>query len=536
MTHLFYGLSHPENKPELIKNKIIHRVFLVSLLALIPLLVIVYLRYLKIGGSPAIIFADFFVLLILIAFSFSKKLSIKLKTIIYLCLLLMLSLSGIYNFGYFASVRYVFLLIAVLGVTYLNSKWSIIYFTVTLVSYVVIAWSYISGLKGYNFDTNSLLNSSEVWIIEGVTLFSITIVIGIIVGSIFDGYKKEVQNLRRSEHVLYQTIQRLPLSTLIINRNLDVIYINTTFMERTGLDSCEGLSAFDIIKKLYPSENMVDKGVVELLPKIQDAFDTKVFPPVIEVYFYTLKGEKKWSEIHYNLADDDMALIMFVDITDKKLKQKEVIEAMVNAEENEKSRMAKELHDGIGPLVSTAKIYAHSLKTIQDEKKRMEHANRLLEILDETMHEVRTMSNSISPHILRNYGLKEAIQSFIDKLIPVTKIKFEIEFDDSIELTQTFQFTVYRTLVEMVNNSIKYADAKTISIIFKKYDEMIEVSYSDDGVGFEMKEKLGEGFGLLNMQSRIESLGASYHFYTSPGNGVKVSIKIQSNDSKNSAS
>ena len=265
-------------------------------------------------------------------------------------------------------------------------------------------------------------------------------------------------------------------------------------------------------------------------PDIKKVFEQKIIPPVREYYFYSKSRERKIIEIHHNIINDNLALVMFVDVTQKRTQQREIIEAIVNTEENERSRMAKELHDGLGPLVSTAKIYAHTLNSNTEDQDVKEKGKRLIELLDESITEIRSISNNISPHILRNYGLKDAMMSFIEKLIPISDIEFHLSFDDNFPLSKHYEFTIYRTLVEMINNSIKYAEAKNISIKFNNLHTHLIFTYEDDGKGFDLEEKRGSGFGLLNMESRIVNMGGSYVFKTTPGQGVKATIKINYTD------
>jgi len=536
MTHIFSEPFINNNKPEEIKLKILNLLFIISFIGLIPITVIAYFKSSIVIGNLFLFWEDvilFFVILFLI---FSKKISYKTKSIIFLISTLTISISSFYISGFFAAGKYVFIFISVLSAIYLSTRWSIIFTSIILISFILTAYLYTIGYRPNTSNNVTLSNSLVSWINEGVILLFIMICCWTIIGILLNGYKKEVINLRTSEQTLFQTIEKLPISTLIINEKLKVLYGNTLFTEDYGFDSYVGLEISELANKLNSEKTNLDLNISDTIKKLESVFTLGEHPPMSEVKYFDKKGNQRWSEVHYNLTAPNMLLLMFVDITDKRLKQREVLEAMVNAEENEKSRMAKELHDGIGPLISTAKIYAHSIRGFEDNHEKKEHANRLIELLDETLNEVRSISNNISPHILRNYGLKDAIQSFIDKIQPVTSIQFHFTFNESIKLSNTFEFTIYRTLVEMVNNSIKYANAKNIYITFKIMDSLIEVNYKDDGVGFNLMDAKGKGFGLLNMESRMLTLGADYDYNTSPGKGVDVTINIPCNGNKNCTS
>ncbi len=536
MTHIFSEPFLLINKPEDIKVKILNILFIISAIGLIPISTIAYFRS-SLGTSNLMLFVLdivlFFVILFLI---FSTKIPYKTKSIVFLTSTMIISISSFYISGIYAGGKYVFLFISVLSAIYLSVRWNIILNSMILISVIVTAYLYITGFQTNVLSSKDFSNSIVSWVNEGLVLFFVMFCCWVIIRILLNGYKKEVINLRTSEQTLFQTIEKLPITTLILNEKLKVIYGNSQFSEESGLDNFVGLEISELINKLYPDKTSYNINLSESLNKLKRIFAFGEHPPMAEVKYFDIKGKQRWSEVHYNLTAPNMLLLMFVDITDKKIKQREVIEAMVNAEENEKSRMAKELHDGIGPLISTAKIYAHSLKGIEDPNEKQDYAKRLIELLDETLNEVRSISNNISPHILRNYGLNDAIKSFIDKIKPVTSINFHTEICDKIKISNTFEFTIYRTIVEMVNNSIKHANANNIYIIFKISESCIEVNYKDDGVGFDLKEVKGKGFGLLNMESRMLTLGADYKYYTSPGEGVNVIINIPCNGTKNCTS
>ncbi len=536
MTHIFSEPFILNNKPEDIKVKILNILFIISATGLIPISAIAYLRS-SLGLSNLILFVLdivlFFVILFLI---FSKKIPYKTKSIVFLTSTMIISISSFYISGIYAGGKYVFLFISVLSAIYLSVRWNIILNSIILISIIVTAYLYITGFQTNVLTSKNFSNSIVSWVNEGLVLFFVMLCCWVIIRILLNGYKKEVVNLRTSEQTLFQTIEKLPITTIIINEKLKVIYGNSQFKEESGLNNFVGLEMTELINRLYPDETSYNIKISESITKLNRIFSLGEHPPMAEIKYFDKKGNQRWSEVHYNLTAPNMLLLMFVDITDKRLKQREVIEAMVNAEENEKSRMAKELHDGIGPLISTAKIYAHSLKGIEDPIEKQDHAKRLIELLDETLNEVRSISNNISPHILRNYGLKDAIRSFIDKIQPVTSINFHIEICEKIKLSNTFEYTIYRTIVEMVNNSMKHANAKNIYITFKKFESFMEINYIDDGVGFDLKEVKGKGFGLLNMESRMLTLGADYKYYTAPGEGVNVIINIPCNGAKNCTS
>lgn len=218
------------------------------------------------------------------------------------------------------------------------------------------------------------------------------------------------------------------------------------------------------------------------------------------------------------------------DMSERKEMDQQLFKVMIESEERERERYAKELHDGLGPLLSTCKIYFHTLNKVKEESKRQEFAKRADELLEDALITIKEISNNLSPDILRKYGLVQALIAFTNKLKAVTSINFIIESDLDERLLETVEFTIYRTLIELINNSVKHGNPSEISIRIHGRKNTLRIAYSDNGKGFDYDKIKTEhmGFGLLNLENRIRKIGGDYSFISSPGKGVNVyfSLKI----------
>lgn len=213
--------------------------------------------------------------------------------------------------------------------------------------------------------------------------------------------------------------------------------------------------------------------------------------------------------------------------------EKRLLSVMIQAEENERKRLAKDLHDGLGPLLSTVKMSLSALKKNETDTTNKEIINNLENVTIEAIRSIKDISNNLSPHVLDNLGLDKAINNFLQKIITTGKIK--INYQSNIanhRFDQNTEAVIYRVLCELINNTIKHAKAKNISIILG-FDLMgIKLNYKDDGSGFETnalfkaKEK---GTGLYNIISRIHSLKGNVIFNSNYGNGTEVLIEIPFN-------
>jgi two-component system NarL family sensor kinase len=215
-------------------------------------------------------------------------------------------------------------------------------------------------------------------------------------------------------------------------------------------------------------------------------------------------------------------------------KQKEIrTKAILDAEEKERRRIAQDLHDGVGQLLSAAKINLSQLESkinIETEEQKTTIQNAL-SLVDDSVKEVRTVSHNMMPNTLLKLGLASAVREFITKLgnAPSLKVDLEIVGLDSRLDNQT-ETVMYRVIQEIVNNIIKHAKASHISLQLIKHDDELNVMIEDNGIGFDSSDIDNfEGIGIKGIFTRIEFLGGSVHFDSTEGRGTTVIIDIPLN-------
>jgi signal transduction histidine kinase len=150
-------------------------------------------------------------------------------------------------------------------------------------------------------------------------------------------------------------------------------------------------------------------------------------------------------------------------------------------------------------------------------------------LLDEAINSIRDISFKISPHILQNFGLAEALEAFAKKIRISNQIQIEISAIKIPRIGEITETILYRILCECINNTIKHADAQNININIDIANDYLIVFYSDDGRGFNVEERLQDknGIGLLNMQSRLKSINGHVNFLSTPGKGTDIYIKVK---------
>lgn len=211
----------------------------------------------------------------------------------------------------------------------------------------------------------------------------------------------------------------------------------------------------------------------------------------------------------------------------RKQNETRVLSAIIKTEENERQHFAKELHDGLGPLLSSVKMAISSTRYPKEyNEKVMLNAEKLI---DESIVTLKEVSNNLSPHILNDFGLLKAIKSFINKLntLDQTKIKLNSNLTGK-RFPYNIEVVLYRVCCELLSNTLKYAKANNVYIDLLVDKQSVSLDYIDDGIGFnlEKNEQSEKGMGYSNIRSRVKSLNGSYSIFSEEGEGVRVKIQI----------
>jgi len=141
---------------------------------------------------------------------------------------------------------------------------------------------------------------------------------------------------------------------------------------------------------------------------------------------------------------------------------------------------------------------------------------------------IKEIANNISPHVLRNFGLFSGIQSFISKINEASAVKISFTSGTETRFDENTESSVFRIVAELVNNTLKHANAKNASITFSLDNETLTLVYSDDGVGFNLENALGKKLsrGINNILNRAKSLGGEVVFTERQKKGFHARIKI----------
>ncbi len=204
--------------------------------------------------------------------------------------------------------------------------------------------------------------------------------------------------------------------------------------------------------------------------------------------------------------------------------------AMIDGQEEERKRIAGDLHDRLGSMLSTVKLLFSALddkmdKAQEENKMQYERAGMLL---DEAVAEVRRISHNLSTGMVISFGLVTALQELTESINQSGMIQCKLlTYGKKERLDQQTEIGIYRMIQELISNILKHAKASVITIQLNQMDTTVSVSVEDNGIGFNVAEKIKSGgLGLKNLEARAAKLNGSFYVDSQPGKGTLSVIEI----------
>jgi signal transduction histidine kinase len=211
--------------------------------------------------------------------------------------------------------------------------------------------------------------------------------------------------------------------------------------------------------------------------------------------------------------------------------ERRMLNIMIETEQKERKRFAEDLHDSLGPLLSTIKLYLSSIKSRRGDKEQgtlmLKNAN---EVIDEAIQNVKVIANNLMPRLLDDFGLEVALKSFFEHVSHANAIKIDFECRKQLRrLDPKVESMIYNTILELTNNTIKHARASGISLNMEQNHDICLFEYTDDGVGCDLHEVLESkpySLGIKNIMSRIQSINGRIEFKSEKNKGFQVLIEV----------
>jgi len=202
---------------------------------------------------------------------------------------------------------------------------------------------------------------------------------------------------------------------------------------------------------------------------------------------------------------------------------------MVQGQEEERKRIAQDLHDGLGGLLTSARLQMQNIQREIDKISQLNLINKAEELVGNAYAEVRRISHDMMPGALVDLGLFAAIEDLVDEMNEQSNIKVTTQwFTKDSGIIDKKKVVIYRIVQEALNNSLKHSQASHIHVEMTQNKNAYNLTIEDDGIGFDyeaLKQK-SKGIGLQSLQSRVDYLNGEIQFQTAVGKGTQIDILI----------
>lgn len=304
-------------------------------------------------------------------------------------------------------------------------------------------------------------------------------------------------------------------------------------------------SAF-ILMKSYISlkDSAYDVRLQQQILDVQNKYENEKLEQDLQL----IKTEKEYAEITLKQRKTQLLLLIFILISmtgagiflfyrhqqrqkaaidaEKILQQEARMNAVFQVQEEERRRIAKELHDGLGQTLGAIKLNYQSISRTAILPEYLADFNNLEKMLDNANTEVRSISHQMMPKELEQFGLIAAVEGMLKINLEKTPLKYCFEhsgFNDRID--NHIELVLFRVLQELVSNVIKHSKADMLNVQIIRHMSHVALNVSDNGIGFDVDKYEKKGIGLLNIASRIDGIKGHLHFESVAGEGTTITIR-----------
>jgi signal transduction histidine kinase len=372
--------------------------------------------------------------------------------------------------------------------------------------------------------------------------------------------EKNAMKLSKEIGVLYTSLEKSYEQISIVSQPTDNPRLfaksdrggNVTFLTESFSDFSEvktitpNMRLSDLFSELESADDWMDE-VIEVVSEGNSWYG--------EVSFRGRKSQNCWAEITitpvYNSQDEiEELLVMGTDITQRKAaelsmnkKNRAEIEKKINqqkfrsvlileGQEEERKRIAMDIHDGIGQMLTSLKYQIESID-VRDSGKAEQKIAEVDQLIKQVIKEVRRVTFNLKPTVLGDYGLQAALNVFVREIGKLTDIQLLYKTTGEIDrLPQKIENNIFRIIQEAINNAIKYSGAHVIEVSLTETENELVISVVDEGKGFDTKivEKrstnIETGRGFFNMYERTEYVNGHLEINSEPGKGTSVILTV----------
>ncbi len=304
-------------------------------------------------------------------------------------------------------------------------------------------------------------------------------------------------------------------------------------------------SSFMLMRQYIAMKDSVyDARLKQQILDVQTQYETDK----LEQDFNLVKKDKEVAEIKLQQRKTEIWLLVFVIISitgagiflfyrhqqrqkaavnAERMKEQEIrINAVFQAQEEERRRIAKELHDGIGQTIGAIKFNYQSLAQKIEQPELLPEFQKVEKMLSNAGAEVRNISHQMIPKELEQFGLVPAIEGMLNLNFENSSLKVQFEHSGFTErIAEKIELALFRVLQELISNIIKHSKARKVNVQLIKLNTHVVLNVTDDGIGFNVNIQGKNGIGLLNLASRIDAVNGHLHFESESGKGTTITIR-----------
>ncbi|MGL4629692.1 MAG: tetratricopeptide repeat-containing sensor histidine kinase [Leadbetterella sp.] len=346
-------------------------------------------------------------------------------------------------------------------------------------------------------------------------------------------YEKAIHILEKSITIAESKEMDDELAILYESYGTNLIHVGNIkkglFYQNKGKQMLDSLKGTSIKKEILALESEFENEKKERkileLQSIEQKQNTLFYGLLAGVFVLCSVGFIGYRNLHYRNKISKQEIIQ--------LKQKQYINAtefILKGQEEERSRLAKDLHDGLGGILSGIK---YSLNTMTENMiiggKQAHVFIKALNQIDLAINEMRRVAHSMMPEALLKFGLVEALQDFCSGISNSSTLNVNFQsFGLEKRLEQSIEITIYRIIQELINNSVKHSQASEIFVMINLHSNLLNINVEDNGVGFDIKDlEQNKGMGISNVESRVAFFNGKLDIQSSIGKGTLTVIEIE---------
>jgi len=359
-------------------------------------------------------------------------------------------------------------------------------------------------------------------------IISVLIITGVIlIGEVFYSLKKAEKIRLESERKFRTLFENISDQIYVHDFNGDLIEVNRVICETLGYSKHELLN-MHIQEIKTPKYSYLEVANIEKIKnKGQMIFESEhkgkngtVFPVEIKSHIIDYSNKKA-------------ILSIARDISERKQMERKILNAIIDTEEKNKERFAKDLHDGLGELLSTISIYLNMLRS---EKTEPAEKDNILDftkgLVNEAIQNTKEIAYNLMPDSISRFGLIGAIKAHSERISKTGLVTINFNHHADIKkLNGDLEVTLFRVVKELINNTLKHAKADTININLDREENLIVLKFNDNGQGFDVESTLSQnlqkGLGLSNLISRVKAINGTFKIDSKKGYGTSVLIKVR---------